>query len=117
MNPQFPQLQELIADSREWLRLSIKRGHDFSSLLVGSYNDASHFIYEILQNAEDAKDEKTTASYVRFKLFDDKLEVYHDGKDFDFNDLDAIVSIGKSTKQSDTESIGSLELDLSQYMR
>lgn len=61
---------ELIDESKEWVRLSKKREYDFDSILAGLYNDPSHFIYEMLQNAEDEEAKK-----VRFELFEDRLDI------------------------------------------
>ena len=69
--------------------------------MAGSYDDPSHFIYEILQNAEDEG-----ANKVEFKLFENKLDVYHNGKDFDLNDINGVTGIGISKKKKDLTSIG-----------
>ena len=45
------------------------------SFLGQLYTDRTHFIFELLQNAEDAG-----ASKILFKLLDDGLEVSHDGR-------------------------------------
>jgi hypothetical protein len=74
---------------------------DLSSILSGLYSDSSHFIYELLQNAEDAK-----ATSVSFNLLSDRLEVTHNGKAFTFTDVDSITNIGKSTKADDITAIG-----------
>ena len=57
------------------------------------YADDTHFIYELLQNAEDAG-----AKSVLFWLFDDRLEILHDGCKFSENDVKAITQISQSTK-------------------
>ncbi len=92
---------KLIAKRQKWVQSSKENNFDFDSILAGIYNDPSHFIYEILQNAEDAK-----ATEISFTLFDDRLEIKHDGKDFDFNNVDGITGIGISTKKDDINSIG-----------
>jgi hypothetical protein len=91
----------LIAKREQWVRSSKENNFDFDSILAGIYNDPSHFIYEILQNAEDAK-----ATEISFTLFHNRLEIKHNGKDFDFNDVDGITGIGISTKKDDINSIG-----------
>lgn len=61
------------------------------------YPDKAHFIYELLQNAEDAG-----AHSVRFTLHSDELVFCHDGeKQFDINDIRSITNIGSSTKEND----------------
>ena len=46
------------------------------------YPDKAHFLYELLQNAEDA-----AASKVRFVLYEDRLLFEHNGKPFDCEDV------------------------------
>ncbi len=92
---------KLITKRQQWVQSSKENNFDFDSILAGIYNDPSHFIYEILQNAEDAK-----ATTISFYLYSDRLEIKHNGKDFDFNDVDGITGIGISTKKEDINSIG-----------
>lgn len=74
----------------------------FKHLLTDLYPDNAHFIYELLQNAEDAG-----ASEVRFVLNGDRLEFEHNGhKLFDIEDVESITNIGSSTKAEDPTSIG-----------
>ncbi len=70
---------------------------------TGFYPDPAHFIYELLQNAEDMN-----ATEVTFILFSDKLIFEHNGikRDFDLNDIDAITNKGKSPKADDPTQIG-----------
>jgi hypothetical protein len=44
------------------------------SFLGRLYADKTHFIFELLQNAEDAM-----ANKIKFSLFPDRLEILHDG--------------------------------------
>ncbi|WP_104090849.1 sacsin N-terminal ATP-binding-like domain-containing protein [Cryobacterium sp. N19] len=72
------------------------------NLLANLYPDNAHFIYEILQNAEDAG-----AHEVNFDLRSNGLRVQHDGSRlFDLRDIDSITGIGQSTKADDATSIG-----------
>jgi hypothetical protein len=93
--------EKLISKRRRWVQSSKENNFDFDSILAGIYNDPSHFIYEILQNAEDAN-----ATEISFNLHNDYLEIKHNGKDFDFDDVDGITGIGISTKKEDINSIG-----------
>lgn len=70
---------------------------------TGFYPDPAHFIYELLQNAEDME-----ATEVSFKLFPDKLIFEHNGtkRDFILDDIDAITNKGKSPKADDPTQIG-----------
>jgi hypothetical protein len=66
------------------------------------YPDEAHFIYEILQNAEDAG-----ARQIRFALEAEKLSIFHDGtRDFSLSDVEAITTIGESTGKDDETRIG-----------
>ena len=74
----------------------------FKRLLTNLYPDNAHFIYELLQNAEDAE-----ASKVHFVLYADRLEFEHNGKQlFAIDDIKSITSIGTSTKADDPTNIG-----------
>ena len=74
----------------------------FKRLLTDLYPDNAHFIYELLQNAEDAG-----ASKVHFVLNTDRLEFEHNGdKLFKIDDIKSITSIGTSTKADDPTNIG-----------
>lgn len=80
-------------------------------LLANLYSDKTHFIYELLQNAEDAfeRDKKTRNLknyFVRFELFPDRLEVRHNGIPFDDDDVRGICGIVEGTKAEDTSQIG-----------
>ena len=77
-------------------RVNEASGFDLQSLLTGGYKDPTHFIYELIQNAEDAKAEK-----VEFFLYLDRLIFHHDGtRLFNLKDIRAITGIGDSTKSS-----------------
>ena len=65
------------------------------------YPDKHHFIYELLQNAEDAG-----ATQAEFKLRDDKLLFEHNGQAFSKEDVKSITNIGKSTKRDKENKIG-----------
>ncbi len=65
------------------------------------YPDRAHFIFELLQNAED-----TGASEVTFTLEKDSLYFEHNGRPFNEKDVEAITNIGKGTKKNDTDKIG-----------
>jgi hypothetical protein len=72
------------------------------------YDDRSHFIYEILQNAEDAlarRGRKGGARSVSFELTDKGLDIRHFGKPFDEPDVRGICGIAESTK-ADLTAIG-----------
>lgn len=95
------EFEELIRKRKDWVRSSKENNFDFDNILAGLYTDPSHFIYEILQNAEDEG-----ATEVRFVLFEDRLDIYHNGEDFDLEDIDGVTGIGISKKKDDLTSIG-----------
>ena len=70
---------ELIKISKDYIEAARKKKINFDEILSGLYNDPSHFIYEILQNAEDA-----FATEITFELHKDRLIINHNGKDFTF---------------------------------
>ena len=70
-------------------------------LLANLYSDRTHFVYELLQNAEDAE-----ATEIVFRLFKDRLEVRHDGRPFDEADVRGICGLVRGTKVGDLTQIG-----------
>lgn len=69
--------------------------------IIQLYTDKSHFVYELLQNAEDAG-----ASKIKFLQYPDKLVVLHDGHPFSMENLQGLCDIGKSDKINDLNQIG-----------
>lgn len=65
------------------------------------YSERTHFIYELLQNAEDA--EGTT---LEFHLWPDHLEILHDGRPFNEADVRGICGVGEGTSAEDLTKIG-----------
>ena len=92
---------ELIRRREVWYTATRENKFDFDILLSGLYHDPSHFIYEILQNAEDA-----SATSIKFSLFSDRLEIIHNGTAFSLDDIEAITGIGNTTKSDDLTAIG-----------
>lgn len=96
---------ELKEKRKEFVRVSKEQDmfDGLRNLLTELYPDQAHFIYELLQNAEDKE-----ASFVKFELYNDRLVFTHDGRkrDFTLDDIDSITNIGKSTKKDDPTSIG-----------
>ncbi len=70
-------------------------------LLGNLYSERTHFIFELLQNAEDAGAKELT-----FELFADRLEVRHDGRPFTEDDVRGVCGVGKGTKADDLTKIG-----------
>ena len=97
----LPEFQRLAEKRQNWVKASKENNFNFEGILTGLYNDPSHFVYEILQNAEDAG-----ATKVTFELLEDRLEIYHDGEDFDFRDVEGVTGFGTSKKKDDINAIG-----------
>ena len=77
--------------------------------LTDRYDDRTHFIYELLQNAEDAlrrRTESPPSRTVRFDLSEHALRISHHGKPFDQGDVEGVCGIGLGTKQEDVTQIG-----------
>src|ERR1035437_9126231 len=70
-------------------------------LLGQLYGERTHFIFELIQNAEDAG-----ATELAFELFEDRLEVQHDGRPFTEADVRGVCGVGKSGKSGDLTKIG-----------
>jgi hypothetical protein len=70
-------------------------------LLGQLYSQRTHFIFELIQNAEDAG-----ATELAFELFEDRLELRHDGRPFTEADVRGICGVGQSGKAADLTAIG-----------
>ena len=81
-------------DKEGMLRRALER-------IIQLYTDKSHFVYELLQNAEDAG-----ATQIKFIQREDCLEVLHDGHPFSLENLKSLCDIGKSDKIGDLNQIG-----------
>jgi len=70
-------------------------------LAAGLYDDRTHFIFELLQNAEDAlgrRGEWHGSRKVAFALTSNRLTLSHFGKPFDEADVRSVCDIAESTK-------------------
>ncbi|MGK0674280.1 MAG: DUF3883 domain-containing protein [Halothiobacillaceae bacterium] len=70
-------------------------------LAAGLYDDRTHFIFELLQNAEDAlgrRGEWHGSRKVSFTLTPTRLTLSHFGKPFDEADVRSVCDIAESTK-------------------
>ena len=81
-------------EERERLKKLEKEGGRVNlDLFLRMNSGRAQLIYELLQNADDAK-----AELIRFKLTQDELNIHHDGKDFETDDIEAITDYGYSNK-------------------
>ncbi|MGI6458637.1 MAG: sacsin N-terminal ATP-binding-like domain-containing protein [Candidatus Hydrogenedentales bacterium] len=60
------------------------------------YSDLTHFVYELLQNADDYG-----ATEILFKLTDTQVTIEHNGSPFTEENVRAITSFGESTSRDD----------------
>lgn len=70
-------------------------------LLGNLYSERTHFIFELIQNAEDAR-----AATLAFDLHGDRLEVRHDGRPFTEDDVTSLCQVAHSSKARDLTKIG-----------
>ena len=97
-------IEELAKKRKNWVAANKENNFEagLKRLLTDLYPDNAHFIYELLQNAEDSG-----ASVVRFLLTEKEIEFEHDStRLFDLRDVESITSIGASTKRDDHTTIG-----------
>ena len=96
-------LEELHKQRNGWVKSTKENNFDggIYKLLTELYPDNAHFIYELLQNAED-----TDATEVVFELSKNELKFIHNGRPFIEKDVEGITSIGQGTKADDVNQIG-----------
>ena len=68
-------------------------GVNWRRFFTSPYSDKTHFIYELIQNADDSG-----SLHLELHLFENELLVWNDGRQFTKNDVDSICSIGFSNK-------------------
>lgn len=68
---------------------------------VSMYSDSTHFVYELLQNADDYD-----ATEISFKLSENNLVIEHNGEPFREQHVKAISYFGKSTSRDDLVKTG-----------
>lgn len=90
-----------VRKDREDLARVLKKHTGIRKIVEDLYPDSAHFIYELLQNAED-----TGATEANFKLTKSSLIFEHNGRPFEPRDIYAITDIGEGTKAEDDDKIG-----------
>jgi hypothetical protein len=99
-------LSEHIQRSKEAVAANKAKGNKHAELFTVMYARPSRFIEEILQNTEDAysrKNSEEANNCIRFKLYSDKVEIHHNGKDFDEADLMSITTFAGTTKKNNSD--------------
>ena len=70
------------------------------------YQERSHFVLELLQNADDALYENGVAAELQFVIYDDWVELNYNEKGFTVEDVLAITGSGTSTKINSKQHMG-----------
>ena len=73
------------------------RVSNYIPIIINQYSDRTHFIYEIIQNAEDVG-----ATYIKFHLYKDRLSIIHNGRLFNEKDVNGVCGIADGTKEDGT---------------
>ncbi|MBC6606938.1 ATP-binding protein [Hymenobacter sp. BT188] len=96
-------LTQLVNDCKALRDALRKRNSDLSTVLSELYSEKAHFIYELLQNAEDAE-----ATWIKLYLLPTALVIKHNGRAFDVHDIDAITGISNTDneKKANQDKIG-----------
>src|SRR6266567_7447921 len=94
---------ELFTMRKEWIEITRKNDFDegIRHSTVEKYPDPVHFVYELLQNAEDQG-----ATEAHFQLFADHLVFCHNGSSFTRQDVENITGIGNTNKLQEANKIG-----------
>lgn len=89
-------IEEIAEIQRAYNIVAEKAKWDVKSLLRDMYKDPSHFVFELLQNAED-----TGATKISVKLEKDRFILIHNGRPFSLDDIKGICKAGMSGKTAD----------------
>ena len=79
------------------------------AMILDQYADPAHFVFELLQNAEDALYRRAHdggSRSVRFEVANDCVRLSHYGLPFTKQDVRAICGIAEGTKEGDLMAIG-----------
>lgn len=95
--------EELSSSHQEWVELTRKINFEkgIRQSTVEKYPDPVHFVYELLQNAEDQG-----ATEAQFQLAPTHLIFSHNGNPFTRQDVENITGIGNSNKPQEANKIG-----------
>lgn len=103
-------LREHILRSRQAVEANKAKGNRHAEILMKLYAEPARFLEEIIQNTEDAYAAKRQegGGKLTFRLYGDRLDIIHQGKNFDEEDLKAITTFAASGKAgfSDINIIG-----------
>ena len=115
---QFEHIQRIRSDFYASERLKASTNSSIQALATDLYKEDTHFIFELIQNAEDNRYKKNGAylPYISFELTkNDPMDTpYSDGAliirnneiGFSPNNVDAICAVGRTTKKKEQGYIG-----------
>lgn len=67
------------------------------------FGDVNRFIFELLQNADDAPNKSSESIHVEFRLLDNYLIFKHSGAHFSQNDIVGISTVGSRASEKDLD--------------
>lgn len=100
------------SNTEDWNTFSKNKWVGIWKSVIEKYPETAHFIYELIQNADDAQ-----SSEVAIVLYKDKLVFKHNGKrqfsitdennhNGDIGDINSITAVANSTKKGEEQTIG-----------
>lgn len=96
------EFERLVERRRKFIEgLDANKGEINLDIFEDFYPDKAHFVYELLQNAEDA-----AATEIAFTLTPEKLVCEHNGRAFTLADVTSITGLHDSTKANAQDKIG-----------
>jgi hypothetical protein len=90
-----------VREDRQPLALVLKKHRGIRRIVEDLYPDRAHFIYELLQNAEDKG-----ATKAEFALDQHSVRFEHNGESFSESDVWGITDIGEGAKAGQEDKIG-----------
>jgi len=79
--------------------------NSLESLSTDIYTDSKRFIYEMLQNADDASS-KSGKLEIKIQIIGQYLVISHNGEIFTETDIESICSVGDGNKKADEDKTG-----------
>ena len=70
------------------------------------YSESERFVYELIQNADDASNDKQKNLEIKIEFTQNFVVISHNGREFSDKDINAISSVGKSQKSENPNQTG-----------
>jgi len=70
------------------------------------YSESERFVYELIQNADDASNDKQKDLEIKIEFTQNFVVISHNGREFSDKDINAISSVGKSQKSENPNQTG-----------